>query len=222
MKDELFDVLVLKVTYWLLNQLVIEELLKFNFKNYFIIYKNIFLIKSLYDKINKSSIDDDFKKETLIKLNEGGIKINDLKPSSIIDYLIEWCKQKNEKKIFFYLYDFIIAISKNNDINIKKELRVESASFILKHYTQTISKINNQEVESLINIIIDFLKDEMFNKDDYKQILSSILDNIFDDVKLFLMEEIGDYKGCLGLFLDEKSNLKNKNDEIYKWINKLV
>ena len=106
----------------------------------------------------------------MAELKTGGFLSNNIQLISLVEYLVSWCKKKNDNKIFFYLYDFIILISKNSDINIKKELRIESASYILKLYNKTIKKINNQERESLIKAIIEYLKDEMFNKEDYKKV----------------------------------------------------
>ena len=57
----------------------------------------------------------------------------------------------------------------------------------------------------------------MFNEEDYKQILSSIIDDIFDDVKLFLLEKIGNYRDYLKLYLN-KDSISDKI-EIYSWIN---
>ena len=192
MKDELFNVLVPKIAYWLINENVINILLNFDPKNYFIIYKNIFSIKFLYNKIVCFANNEGMKKEFMSSLSENGVKINDIQPMSLINYLINWCKQKNNNKICFYLYDMIIAISKNSDINIEKQLRIESACFILKNYRQIIKIISNQEVKYLIKDLIYFLKDEMFNNNDYKQILSSIVDNIFDELKIFILKKIGD------------------------------
>ena len=217
MKDNLFDDLVPQIIYWLLSEKVINELLKFDPNNYFIIFKNILSIKSLYCKLSSSFKDETIKNTILEKINCGDIKITDIGPLSIVDYLVEYCKKINENKIYFYLYNFIISISKNNDVNIRKELRIESAKYILNNYKKAIKKINNQEVESLIKILIDFLKDEMFNEEDYKQILSSIIDDIFDDVKLFLLEKIGNYRDYLKLYLDKDSI--NDKIEIYSWIN---
>jgi len=222
MKEELFNVLVPKIAYWLINENVISELLNFDPKNYFNIYKNIFLIKSLYNKIVDSANNESMKKKFMTSLSENGVKIDDIQPLTLINYLINWCKQKNNNKIFFYLYDMIIAISKNSDVKIEKQLRIESACFILQNYRQTIKIINNQEVESLIVVLIDFLKDEMFNNDDYKQILSSMVDNIFDELKLFVLKKIEDYKSCLELFIDENSKIKDKDKEVYKWIFNLI
>ena len=222
MKDELFKVLVPKIAYWLINENVISELLNFDPKNYFNVYKNIFLIQSLYNKIVDSANNENMKKEFMSSLSENGVKIDDIQPLSLINYLINWCKRKNNNKIYFYLYDMIIAISKNSKVKLEKQLRIESACFILKNYRQTIKTISNQEVESLMKILNDFLKDEMLNNDDYKQILSSLVDNIFDELKLFIFKKIGDYKSCLELFIDENSKIKDKDKEVYKWIYNLI
>ena len=222
MKDNLFDELLIKISYWLLKEKVLDELLKFDPKNYFIIYKNILTIKSLYIKLKLSLKNEKIKKKVLAELESGSFQSKNIEPISLVDYLVTWCKKKNENKIFFYLYDFIIVISKNSDINIKKELRIESASYILRHYKQTIKIINNQERESLIKIIIEYLKDDMLNKEDYKQVLSSIIDNQFDEVKLFLLEKIGNYGDCLKIYLDKNSNIKDKDKEIFKWINRII
>ena len=216
MKDNLFDELVYKITFWLLNEKVMDELLKFDPKNYFIIYKNILSIKSLYNKLVMSFQNETIRNKILEDLKKGGITISELNPISLIDYIVDWCKKKNENTIFFYLYDFIIEISKNIDINIRKELRIESICYMLNHYKQTIKKINNQEVETLIKIIIEFLKDEMFNKEDYKQILPSIKDSLFDEIKLFLLEKIEDYKECFKIYIDKKDN------EIFIWIHNII
>ena len=224
MKDNLFEELVPKIAYWLLNNKVMDELLNFDPKNYFIIYKNILSIKSLYTKLVSSFKNEKIKNKLIEELSSEDfqIKEKEIKPILIVNYLVSWCKKKNKNIIFFYLYDFIIGISNNKEININKELRIESVSYIIKHYKQTIKKINNQQVESLIIIIINFLKDEMFNIDDYKQILPSVLDNIFDEVKLFLLEKIGNYRQCLELYIDKTSLIKNKNNEIYNWIDKII
>ena len=222
MKDNLFEELIPQIAYWLLNKTIINELLSFDPKNYFIIYKNILSINSLYTFLSSSFKNEKIKNKFLEELSTEDFKISEIEPIIIVKYLVSTCKRKNDNIIFFYLYDFIIGISKNKDININKELRIESVSYIIKNYKQTIKKINNQQVESLIIIIIDFLKDQMLDKNDYKLILSSVLDNIFDEVKLFLLEKIGNYRECLELYLDKTSLIKNKKDEIYNWINKII
>ena len=222
MQENLFNELVPKIAYWLLDEKVIEELLKFDPKNYFIIYKNILTIDSLYNKLALVFNDEKFKSLVLSshKLEDKIFNVNG--PIEIIDYIVEFCKKKDEHKIYFYLYDFIIGISKNNSINIKKELRIESVSYILKYYKQTIKKLNNQEVESLINIIKEFLKDERFNIEDYNHILKSSIDKIFDDIKLFLLEKVENYRGCLELYLDKDSNIRNREQQVYPWLNKII
>ena len=63
MNNILFDVLVPKMFFWLLSPKVINEFLKFDLNNYFMIFKNIFTIKDLYTKLLNS------KKRRFIKTN---------------------------------------------------------------------------------------------------------------------------------------------------------
>ena len=213
-----FESLVPKITYWLLNEKVISEFLKFDPKYYFMIHKNIFSIKKQYDLLVNSANDPKIKITTLASLLTTVTKLNDIQPSSLIDYIVAWCKKLNEKKIYFFLYDFIISISTIS--NIKKELKIESACFILKHYEEIVKPINKLEVQHLNRKIIDFLNNkEIFTDANYSKILCSIVDNTFDEVKLFLYKQIDAYKECIEFYLDEKSNINDKCNRLFKWIN---
>ena len=212
-----FESLVPKITYWLLNEKVISEFLKFDPKYYFMIHKNIFSVKRQYDMLVNSANDSKIKISTLASLLTSVTKLNDIQPSSLIDYIVAWCKQKNEKKIYFFLYDFIIGIS--IVCKIKKELKIETVCFILKHYKEIVKPINKLEDQHLNMKMIDFLNDkEIFSDTDYNKILGSIVDNTFDEVKLFLYNQIEAYSDCINFYLDEKSNLNDKINRLFKWI----
>ena len=216
-----FESLVPRITYWLLNEKVISEFLKFDPKYYFMIHKNIFSVKKQYDLLVNSANDPKVKITTLASLLTTVTKLNDIQPSSLIDYIVAWCKKLNEKKIYFFLYDFIISIS--NISNIKKELKIESACFILRHYEEIVKPINKLEVQHLNMKIIDFLNNkEIFNDADYSKILCSIVDNTFDEVKLFLYKQIDAYKECIEFYLDEKNNINDRCNRLFKWINEKI
>ena len=216
-----FESLVPRITYWLLNEKVISEFLKFDPKYYFMIHKNIFSVKKQYDLLVNSANDPKVKITTLASLLTTVTKLNDIQPSSLIDYIVAWCKKLNEKKIYFFLYDFIISIS--NISNIKKELKIESACFILRHYEEIVKPINKLEVQHLNRKIIDFLNNkEIFKDADYSKILCSIVDNTFDEVKLFLYKQIDAYKECIEFYLDEKNNINDRCNRLFKWINEKI
>ena len=63
MNNILYDALVPKMFFWLLSPKVMNEFLKFDLNNYFMIFKNIFTIKDLYTKLLNS------KKRRFIKTN---------------------------------------------------------------------------------------------------------------------------------------------------------
>ena len=220
-EKNVFESLVPKITYWLLNEKVIYDFLKFDPKYYFMIHKNIFSMKRQYDILVNSANDPKVKISTLASLLTTVTKLNDIQPPSLIDYMVAWCKKINEKKIYFFLYDFIIGVS--NVCNIKKELKIDSACFILKHYEEIVKPINKLEVQHLNRKMIDFLNNKaIFEDKDYSTILYSIVDNTFDEVKLFLYQQIDAYKECIEFYMDERSNLNDKHNRLFKWLNEKV
>ena len=217
----IFIDLVPKITYWLLNEKVIKEFLEFDSKNYFMIHKNIFSSKIIYDILVKTSNDPRAKITNLASLFNDVYKLNDIHPLSLVDYLIAWCKHLKNDKIFFYLYEFIISISKID--NIKKDIKIESACFILKNYNQIVKPVNKLKIEYLNLKIMEFLGDKnLFNENDYKIILKSIINNTFDEVKLFLYNQLEDYRLSIEFLLNEESNIKNKVERLFKFINKKI
>ena len=217
-EKNIFANLVPKITYWLLNEKVIEEFLRFDPKNYFMIHKNIFSFKSLYDLLINSSNDPKIKISILASLFNDVYKLNDIHPLSLIDYMVAWCKHININKTYYFLYEFILAISKVD--NIKKELKIESACFILRYYNRIIKPINKVEVEYLNRNMINFLRDKStFSDKDYRIILDSIIDNTFDEFKLFLFNQIEDYRMSIEFYLDEKNNIKNRIPRLFEFLN---
>ena len=218
MEKDLFDKLVPKIAYWLLNPKVIDEFLRFDPKNYFMIYKNIFSIEDLYKKLLNSANDTKYSIEVKTMLSTSDIKIDDIKPNSLIKYLVSWCKKKDEKKIYFYLYDFIICIL-DIEKEINKELKLEAICFILSNYTIIIKHINNQEVKTMnIKLIKIFEKETNFKDEDYRKILFSIEDKIFNEVKLYIYDKIDYFNECLKLYIDKDFNISGKTNKLFKWI----
>ena len=221
MEKNLFDALVPKIAYWLLNPKVIEEFLKFDPKNYFMLFKNIFSISDLYKKLLNSAKDSKYAIEVKSSLSSSNIKIENIEPSSLIKYLYEWCKKKDEKAIFLYLYDFIISsLNLNKELEIEKGLKLESICFIVKNFKQIYKQMNNEKINQMNEMIIRLLKEEKnFVEDDFKYIFNSIKDNNFDEVKLFLYNRVGDVREYLKIYLGKNMDIKDKGNKIYNWIN---
>ena len=216
-EKNIFIELVPKITYWLLNEKVIYEFLKFDPKNYFIMHKNIFSSKSSYDLLINTSNNPKTRITILASLYNDIYKLNDIHPLSLIDYIFAWCKHINEDKVYFFLYDFIISISKVD--SIKKDIKIESVCFILKHYVEIERPINKLKVEYLNLKIIEFLSDkDSITEKDYTKILEYIVDNTFDEVKLFLYNQLEDYKKSILFYLNEKNNIKNRVSRLFKFL----
>ena len=219
MKTDLFNALVPKMTYWLLNPKVINEFLEFDPKNYFVIHKNIFMIEDLRKKLLISSQNSEYTIEVKTSLLTDDIKIEDIRPISLINYMIDWCKKKNEIKIYFYLYDFIITLF-HIETEIGIDLKLESICFILNNYTSIVKYINNEEVTLMKkNLIKLFENEDKFSEEDYKKILSSINNKIFSELKLFLYDKIDYFEECLKLYLNKDFELSNKREKLFNWLN---
>ena len=221
MEPNQFEKLVPRLTYWLLIPKVIDEFMKFDPKNYFMIHKNIFSIVDLRKKIINAAKDKKYSIEIKSMLSVSDIKIDNIEPGSLIRYMMEWCKKKNELKINFYLYDFIIGYLKTEE-DLDKELKKLSICFTVTNYKLIVKEKNNQEMNLMNRSLIKILSNEQsFDENDFKEILAAIKDKDFDDLKLYLYDRLDNFKDCLELYLVKDLNIAEKRDEkVYNWINK--
>ena len=223
MKQDLFDNLVPKIIYWLLTPKVMDEFLRLDPKNYLSIFKNVFTIDTLYKKLLNSAKDSKIIIEAKSILSSD-IKIDNIEPSSLIKYLNEWCKKKDEKDIYFYLYDLIISIFDfNKNIEIEKDLKLESICYLLKNFKEVEKNINNEKIKQTNDMIIKLLdKEKNFIEDDFKKIFKSINDNYFDEIKLFIYDKIDDFQQYLQIYLAKNMDIKEKSTKLYNWINSKI
>ena len=137
--------------------------------------------------------------------------------------MVDWCKKKNDIKINFYLYDFIIGFLKT-EIDIDKEFKKEAICFTVKNYKLIVKDKNNQEINLMNNSLVKILiKEKNFTEKDYEIILNSIIDNNFNDLKLYLFDKLDKFKEYLELYLHKELNIAEKRDEkIYNWINNKI
>jgi hypothetical protein len=197
-----------------------DEFLRLDPKNYLSIFKNVFTIDSLYKTLLTSAKDSKIAIEAKSRLSSE-IKIDNIEPPSLIKYLNECCKKKDEKDIYFYLYDLVISIFDfNKNIEIEKDLKLESICYILKNFKDVEKNINNEKIKQTNDIIIKLLdKEKNFLEDDFKFIFKSINDNYFDEVKLFIYDKIDDFQHYLQIYLAKNMEIKEKSTNLYKWIN---
>ena len=222
MDKNLFENLVPKITYWLLTPKVIDEFLRFDPKNYFMIHKNIFSIKDLRQKIINASKDYKYTFEIKGMLSTSDVKIENIEPGSLVKYMVDWCKKMSNTKINFYLYDFIIYIL-DTDIIIEKEFKKEAICFTLKNYKLIVKDKNNQEINLIIKNLIKIInKETNFNEKDFEMILAAIKDKDFNELKLFLFDKLDNFKDCLKLYLSKDLIINDREIKVYDWINEKI
>ena len=216
MKPELYNKLIPDITYWLITEKVMKAFINFDPKDYFNILKNIFSLEMYYNKLVETAKNLDIKIQVTAQLLNEKYNISDIEPLTLIENIVNYCRDQNNK-IKNYLYDFVIISSKLNNIN--KKLRTEAVNFILSNYGDVSNDKNNTELYAFINNIIDCIKnEEMFNNFDYSEFLDKIKFDIYDEVKFFLLNKTKQYQKCLELFIDPKSHINDKINKLFKWI----
>ena len=216
MKEDLYNQLIPDMTYWLMTEKVMNSFLDFDPKDYFNILKNIFSLEMYHSKLVETAKDFDKKIAVTAQLLNEKYNISDIEPLTLIENLVNFCRDKTTE-IKIYLYDFVIISAKLNDI--PKKLRIEAVNFILSNYGDVIKDISNMELSLLVKNIIEFIKsDEMFNDFDYNSILGTIKFNLFDEVKLYILNKTKQYNKCLELFVDPNSIINDKINRLFNWI----
>ena len=216
MKIELFNKLIPNITYWLIQEKILNSFLSFDCKNYFSILQNIFSLELYHKMLEENAKDLKMKIQICATLLNEKYQINDIEPLTLLEYIANLCHDKGNN-IKLYLYIFILISSKINNIN--KKLRLEAINFVVKEYGMLVEEHNNEEISSLTKNIIGLLNNEyMFNDYEYNSIYEKIKSDIFDEVSLFLLNKLNKYYKCLELFTKPKSNINNRIPRLFKWI----
>ena len=222
---EKFKELIPKLTFWMLNDKNLTELCKFDAKDYFIILKNIFSIPELYKILEDYSNENKDNKITVMLLSNNIAKIDDADPKSLVEYLMEMVKSLNNDEILLYLYEFNIKIA--SKIHFEKKENLEFSCFILNNYTKLIKDINLNEVNQLCNDLKNVFNSNddpknSYNEDDLQKVLSNCKENIFDDIKLFILQKLHHYSECLNIFIDPNCGISDKEKKLFTWLNMIL
>ena len=227
--DEHYCKSTTEITYWLLSDEVIQNLLEFDPENYFDILSFIFGNKDekrgcLIIEALEENNDDQNKKENALKIlkpkEDSSYNKENITPKDLVEYFIENINKflgKSDKNLVqLYLNIFIVTIAKR--LNLEKKIKKDAIKNVIqRYYRNKINKFSN--IESITKNIIDILKDKEFNRTDYNDILRSMTSHSFDDVRLLIYKKNDNYKEALELFLDDKSVLLNKEENIFQFIN---
>ena len=220
MDKEMYHKAISKITYWLLSDDVLNNLILFEPKTYFDIFIYVLSNNDLIEYLEENNDYDDRKKEALeiLKKNENSsYSFVNVKPSDLANHLItQGNKYGNSAPIIFlYLCIFIVTVGKK--MNLRKEDKKEAVKYIIATHDK-FGNIN-LDLQKITRNIINSIDDLEFNKTDYNEILSVMTTHTFDEVKLFILKKNLYYKECLDLFLNEESQLKDKRQNLFPFIN---
>ena len=218
MKQELFNKLIPDITYWLLEEKVMNSFLYFDCKNYFNILQNIFSLQIYYKMLEETSKDNNMKFKICAALYNEKYQLSDIEPLCLIEYLINLCKDK-EDNIKLSSFIFVIMCAKNNNINIDKKLKKDAVIFVLCNYEKISHENNNAEISLLTRNIIELLDNKyVFNDYDLDSIYENINSDIFDEVSFYILNKIKKYHKCLELLIKPKTSINNRIETLFNWI----
>ena len=216
MNPELYNKLILDITYWLITEKILNSFISFDCKDYFSILQNIFSLEIYQKLLVDNSKDPNTKIQICAMLFSEKCQLFDIEPLSLIEYIIKLCSDKGDN-VKLYSYIFLIISSKINKIN--KKLSLEAINFVLRKYGSFIKEQNNAEISALTKQIIEIISEEYtLNEYELDSIYSNIRSEVFDEVSLFILNKNKKYLKCLELFIKPKSNINNRVQRLFKWL----
>ena len=219
MKKDLFNKLIPNITYWLLSEKVMNSFLSFDCKDYFSILQNIFSLPLYHQILEETAKDHNTKIQICAQLYNEKYQINDIEPLTLIEYIVNFTNDKNEK-IKLYSYIFVIFATKNNNIN--KKMRKEAINFVLSKYGKIIKEQNNEEITLLTKTIIEILDNEyMFSDYELDSIYESIKSDYFDEVSFFISNKIKKYHRCIDILVKPQANINDKTQRLFDWLSNI-
>ena len=222
MKEKEYNKYIIDLILWLMEENVMKDLIEINSEFYFDILKQIFYNENNLNIIKNYNLDKGSVDKTIKTLNIKNYKYTykDLLPLNLLNYIIEQVKKiEGDQNMKLCFNIFIIQCYKN--IKIPKEIIIGSIIFILSVYN-IINKEMDNKTKKVINTIINALNyDDIFTLTDYENILIHFSGHIFDEIKIFIYEKIKKYKNCLEIFINKESLIFDKEDKLYKYVDKI-
>ena len=218
-----------QITYWLLNDEIMKNIIEFDFETFFDLISFIFGNKDerkggyILETLEENN-DDPKKKDEALKIlkpkETSKYNKENITPKDLVEYFIENMnnlleKNPNKNIIQLYLNIFLVTIGKR--INLEKKIKKDSVKFIMQNYHKYENKKPEEQI--ITNHITEILEDKEFNSDDYNDILKSMNKYMFDDIRLLIYKKSERYQDCIELFLDKKTTLTNKEEKLFEFIN---
>ena len=86
-----------------------------------------------------------------------------------------------------------------------------------------MKEIDNEEIKELcINLKNIFESNYEFNEDEFIKILDNIHDNLFDEIKLYILKKLKNYSECLNVFINEKCGIEKREENLFNWLNMIL
>jgi hypothetical protein len=223
MNEELFKKLIPKIIMWMLEEKNLNEFCEFDPKNYFMLLKNFFSIEQLFSIIKNFANESEENKIAGMLSSNKIAKLKDSQPISYIDYIIKMVKKLNKRNALLYLYDFLLKITPN--LELSKEIILQSATYIFQNYNFIIINKNKNETKQICDNLKEiFDSREDFTENELIELIQNSKDHLFDEIVIYVYQKFHKYTDCLNSFLDDKLNIDNeeKAKTVFNWLNNIL
>ncbi len=199
-------------------------MLLFDSKTVFQVIAKIFESDNIINTIKEERILNELKDDN-VKLK---MKINDLKPNTIIELILSICKQLKNPVVTQNMHVFISKIARLRSIvELPKSILVEAGKYLLNFRFDNSDEKNLNNINNYIEKMSEILREMIDSRDDFdKNDLQSLLGvaelSPFVLVKIHLLKKIKNYKRCLEVFLKNDSSIKDKAKQLFEWINETL
>lgn len=215
-----FKKTAISILSWIFSEEICEKLLLFDSKSFFQVIAKIFECDKLLKIIKDEKVLNELKEDS-VKLK---MKINDLKPNTIIELILSTCKHLKNTSVTQNMHIFIAKISKlRSVIELPKSILVEAGKYLLNFQFDRSDEKNLSNISNYIERMSDILKEmidsrEDFDKYDYQSLLGVAEISPFVVVKIHLLKKTKNYKRCLEVFLKSDNLIKDKARQLFEWI----
>jgi hypothetical protein len=132
-------------------------------------------------------------------------------------------KKLNKRNALLYLYDFLLKITPN--LELSKEIILQSATYIFQNYNFIIINKNKNETKQICDNLKEiFDSREDFTENELIELIQNSKDHLFDEIVIYVYQKFHKYTDCLNSFLDDKLNIDNeeKAKTVFNWLNNIL
>ena len=235
MDEKKYIYLSQRILLWLLKDEILDQLLIFDSRTFFVIFSKFFIKEQLLDIINKINFEENkilfegvvSEEKDIKEFNVKNIidiilnKVNDKKNILIDDDFNEFILLINSSKQILPINYIINSINYLINFNDTKNNRDNIEDYFGFHLIESDDNNKIEIYSNLINKVLEIFKNKI-DKKVLNKLLLSADQNQFPLVCIKILEILNENIKCLDVYLDKKNIIRNKEEKIFNFINEFM